>query len=568
MLTPLTYPAEALHFWHEPPAQQPAADPNAPGEMGAAVQFTSKADRTLASKRFKEHEFNVLASDRISLNRTLPDLRPADCPHISSTVVALPDTSIIIIFHNEARSTLLRTLWSIYTRTPAELVREIILVDDASNTTTDGGFLGAPLEAELRTFPLAVRLLRQRPRRGLVKARLMGARVAKAKVLTFLDAHVECGIGWLPPLLERIARNRHAVPSPVIDSIDDKDFRVVKKETGFFGGFYANYGFTFDPIPEREWQRVGHRKTEALRQPTMAGGLFSIDRDFFYEIGAYDEGMEIWGAENVEISLRIWMCGGVLEYLPCSHVAHVFREKTPYKYPNGPARTINYNVVRLVKVWAPQYAELFFRMNVAARMLRDQHGDLSERLALKERLQCKDIDWYLENVYPEHILPINYTFIGAVRVFKSKIYIYKRNSIPQMENNLRKKCLDTLSSSFSKPPELRWCHGEGGNQYWTMNAQGQIVTNMKNRCLSASTAANDKDNVRLAKCRKGAMEQTWRFDRTDGTIELRRYGMCLGVSKETKKRVPQTQECDGSKGQQWHIVEVDMEQLIDDDNLL
>lgn len=37
----------------------------------------------------------------------------------------------------------------------------------------------------------------------------------------------------------------------------------------------------------------------------MAGGLFTIDRKYFYEIGSYDEGMEIWGAENIEMSFRV-----------------------------------------------------------------------------------------------------------------------------------------------------------------------------------------------------------------------------------------------------------------------
>ena len=45
---------------------------------------------------------------------------------------------------------------------------------------------------------------------------------------------------------------------------------------------------------------------------------------------------------------------------------------------------------------------------------RADAGDVSERLALRERLNCKDFQWYLKNIYPESSMPVDFHHVGAV----------------------------------------------------------------------------------------------------------------------------------------------------------
>ncbi|XP_066908636.1 putative polypeptide N-acetylgalactosaminyltransferase 9 [Halyomorpha halys] len=274
------------------------------GEEGKPVVLASNisADvKKLVDEGWEKNAFNQYVSDLISLHRSLPDPRDPWCKESARFVRKLPATSVIICFHNEAWSVLLRTVHSVIDRSPKELIKEIILVDDFSNMA----HLKRQLEEYMAMYPV-VKIIRAQRREGLIRARLLGAKHALGPVLTYLDSHCECAEGWLEPLLDRIARDPSTVVCPVIDVIDDSTLEYHWRDAGGVnvGGFDWNLQFNWHVIPEREKKRHKNQ-AEPVYSPTMAGGLFSIDKNFFERLGTYDSGFDIWGGENLELSFKV-----------------------------------------------------------------------------------------------------------------------------------------------------------------------------------------------------------------------------------------------------------------------
>ena len=192
---------------------------------------------------------------------------------------------------------------------------------------------------------------------------------------------MSCYQGWLEPLLDRIARDPTNVVCPVIDIINDDTLAYQKSSYLAVGGFDWNLVFNWHGVPQREKSRRSHQ-AEPVHSPTMAGGLFAIDRDFFEKLGGYDPGFDIWGGENLELSFKTWMCGGTLEIVPCSHVGHIFRKRSPYKWRTG-VNVLKRNSIRLAEVWLDDHKKYYYD-----RIGGDlgNFGDISERKKLRENL--------------------------------------------------------------------------------------------------------------------------------------------------------------------------------------
>ncbi|KAM9032435.1 polypeptide N-acetylgalactosaminyltransferase 5 [Sarcophilus harrisii] len=374
-------------------------NPKAPGQFGNPVVVPFGKEKEV-KRRWKEGNFNVYLSDLIPLDRAIDDTRPSGC---ADQLVHnnLPTTSIIMCFVDEVWSTLLRSVHSVLNRSPPHLIKEILLVDDFSTK----GYLKDQLDKYMSQFP-KVRVLHLKERHGLIRARLAGAEIATGDVLTFLDSHVECNVGWLEPLLERVYLNKKKVACPVIEIINDKDLSYMTVDNFQRGIFVWPMNFSWKKIPPEIIKQNKIKETDVIRCPVMAGGLFSIDKKYFFELGTYDPGLEVWGGENMELSFKVWMCGGEIEIIPCSRVGHIFRKDNPYSFPENRIKTIERNLIRVAEVWLDEYKELFYGHGYH---LLDQSlnvGNLTQQRELRKKLGCKSFKWYLENVFPDIEAPI------------------------------------------------------------------------------------------------------------------------------------------------------------------
>ncbi|KAA3680113.1 polypeptide N-acetylgalactosaminyltransferase [Paragonimus westermani] len=221
-------------------------------------------------------------------------------------------------------------------------------------------YLKKPLDQYVKQLA-KVKLIHTQKREGLIRARLIGMNATTAEILTFLDSHIECTKGWLEPLLECIHANHTNVVSPVIDRIKDDTFAYEPLTLDYMqvGGFDWDLSFSWHFLPHRDQNRPG-APYSPINTPTIAGGLFSIHRGFFERLGFYDQQMEVWGGENLELSFKTWMCGGSLKIHPCSHIGHVFRAESPYMQSNDALRTVRRNLVRLAEVWMDDYKGFFY----------------------------------------------------------------------------------------------------------------------------------------------------------------------------------------------------------------
>ena len=122
-------------------------------------------------------------------------------------------------------------------------------------------------------------------------------------------------------------------------------------------------------------------------------GMFATTKKWWKTINGMDSGLQIWGGENIEVSLRTWLCGGEIRVARGSFVDHTFRSKFPYTVD---AYAYRRNVVRIAEAWfdEPSKVKFYQVMKIPAKSV--EYGNIDEIIDLQKRLKCHSFAWYVK----------------------------------------------------------------------------------------------------------------------------------------------------------------------------
>lgn len=284
--------------------------------------------------------------------------------------------SVVIVAFNEG-ALLRRTVEALEATAPAHT--ELVVIDDGS---TDG------CTDFLRIDRPRV-MMRRTDRQGVARARNLGARTARGEYLVFTDAHVTPEhADWWSPLHDALVRAEVGAVAPAI-SVEGQ--REVK-----------GYGFVLDDVTlGGAWlPRMG---TAPYVVPALPGAFLAMRRDVFERVGGFDDGLLLFGFDDVELGLRLWLLGYQLLVVPQVTIAHHFRQTSPYQRDGA---AFVHNRLRMARIHLGDARlrrvldDARPRPGFAAGMALANPDEIAARRAALTAARVRSDDWFFDTFAP------------------------------------------------------------------------------------------------------------------------------------------------------------------------
>uniref|UniRef100_A0A1I8GVX2 Ricin B-type lectin domain-containing protein n=1 Tax=Macrostomum lignano TaxID=282301 RepID=A0A1I8GVX2_9PLAT len=226
-------------------------------------------------------------------------------------------------------------------------------------------------------------------------------------------------------------------------------------------------------------------------------------------------------------------------FCPAQSSATCSAPEAPTPGGEGSGDVLKRNTIRMAEVWMDNFKHIYYRQ---FNNLLGDYGDVSDRLALRKRLNCHSFRWYLEHVYPEQLRWGNSTRIGVIQSFR----LVGGDAW----------CLDGIRRQGGAEVSLQRCHNKGGNQVWTLSEHGELIR--ETDCLHYNGRA-----LTLVACQGYGgygKYQSWRYEDTgDRQIYHPATGQCLTLRHTAAMSQPglSVESCrERDQSQAWRLPEV------------
>ena len=201
---------------------------------------------------------------------------------------------------------------------------DIIIVNDCS---TDG------LDYQSMLSAYGVYYVLNRKRKGVAASRDFGIELCKTPYFLLLDAHMRVyNERWLRDITDLLMRNDRQLLCAQTKQLwkDDTGKIIELKDVAPVYGAYA----TFEKgqlSPGIEWNYL-ERDTSEVTQPIacVLGAGYAASRRYWTHLRGL-EGLELYGCDEVYISLKVWSEGGRCLLLKEHSFGHIYRDKAPYQ---------------------------------------------------------------------------------------------------------------------------------------------------------------------------------------------------------------------------------------------
>ena len=380
--------------------------------------------------------------------------------------------SVVIPARNEENPLLVNTIKYLFVETPAILLKEIIVIDDESEEKIDSVIDTEFPDAEQRA---KIRLIRVDNRVGLTNAKTIGAEQSSGTHILFLDGHCRVAPNYAERMLARsLTGSPRDIIVPEVITVEGESFNFKSMNGGVKMMFEWNFEFS--------WFDTNKADDDV---PVSSGGILLMTRNEFLN-GRYDRGMLEWGGENIEQSLRAWMCGGRVIVERQAKIGHVFQRKLRPGRVN--VSTVQRNHARAAFVWLDDWLKYFEdRHKQGNLMLSDLGPYIDERLELRHRLQCGKFD----------------VFVDKFRnVFEQRnLFVHDEVSLQDARSGLcvTGKQLNQEGKVRDRKVDLVWdyCQMYDNRQRWGPIKDGaRMRSPIYERCLTR----NEKDELIISGC--------------------------------------------------------------------